>query len=221
MAEYRRGPQSISKQALQRMPLYLNYLRAQNGHKQSISAPAIAADLGLNEVQVRKDLAAVSSQAGKPKRGFDVAMLMRDIERFLGYDDVNRAVLAGAGHLGGALLSYRGFAAYGLEIVAAFDNREELMGKTIGGTQVFPIQKAPDLCKRLNAHIGIITVPTAHAQEVCDKLVEGGVLAIWNFASAHLTVPKGILVHHENMAASLAALSQHLREQMKKDRGTE
>ena len=86
MAEYRRGPQSISKQALQRMPLYLNYLRAQNGHKQSISAPAIAADLGLNEVQVRKDLAAVSSQAGKPKRGFDVALLMRDIERFLGYD---------------------------------------------------------------------------------------------------------------------------------------
>ena len=164
MAEYRRGPQSISKQALQRMPLYLNYLRAQNGHKQSISAPAIAADLGLNEVQVRKDLAAVSSQAGKPKRGFDIAMLMRDIERFLGYDDVNRAVLAGAGHLGGALLSYRGFAAYGLEIVAAFDNREELMGKTIGGTQVFPIQKAPDLCKRLNAHIGIITVPAAHAQ---------------------------------------------------------
>ena len=64
-------------------------------------------------------------------------------------------------------------------------------------------------------------MPAAHAQEVCDKLVEGGVLAIWNFASAHLTVPEGILVHHENMAASLAALSQHLREQMKKDRGTE
>lgn len=69
MAEYRRGPQSISKQALQRMPLYLNYLRAQNGHKQSISAPAIAADLGLNEVQVRKDLAAVSSQAGQAQAG--------------------------------------------------------------------------------------------------------------------------------------------------------
>lgn len=94
--------------------------------------------------------------------------------------------------MGGALLSYRGFAAYGLEIVAAFDNREELMGKTIGGTQVFPIQKAPDLCKRLNAHIGIITVPAAHAQEVCDKLVEGRCAGNLEFASAHLTVARGL-----------------------------
>ena len=39
--------------------------------------------------------------------------------------------------MGGALLSYRGFAEYGLEIVAAFDESEELIGKTIGGKTVF------------------------------------------------------------------------------------
>ena len=217
MAEVKKEPQSISKQALQRMPLYLNYLKGQKGEQAHISAPAIASDLGLNEVQVRKDLAAVSSQAGKPKKGFDIRLLITDIERFLGYDDVNRAVLVGAGHMGGALLCYRGFAEYGLEIVAAFDNRPELFGVEVGGKTVFPIEKLSSLCKRLNAHIGIITVPSAQAQKVCDELVKGGVLAIWNFASAHLTVPEGILVHHENMAASLAALSQHLREQFKKN----
>lgn len=216
MAEERREPQSISKQALQRMPLYLNYLKTQKADKENISAPMIAAGLGLNEVQVRKDLAAVSSQAGKPKKGFDICQLTSDIEQFLGYDNVNRAVLVGVGHLGGALLSYRGFAEYGLEIVAAFDESEELIGKTIGGKTVFSMDKLPGLCERLNAHIGIVTVPGGAAQKVCDALVSGGVLAIWNFASAHLVVPEGILVHHENMAASLAALSQHLREQIKK-----
>ncbi len=217
MAEAKRELQPISKQALQRMPLYLNYLKAQKEGREHISAPTIAADLGLNEVQVRKDLAAVSSQAGKPKKGFDIKSLVTDIERFLGYDNVNRAVLVGAGHMGGALLCYKGFADYGLEIVAAFDSRPELIGAQIGGKMVFAIEKLPSLCRRLSAHIGIITAPSACAQEVCDDLVEGGVLAIWNFASAHLSVPEGILVHHENMAASLAALSQHLRERIKKD----
>lgn len=219
MGEQKRPFEAISKQALQRLPLYLNYLRGPGREGGHISAPVIAADLGLNEVQVRKDLAAVSSQAGKPKKGFDIALLTQDIERFLGYDNVNRAVLVGAGHMGGALLSYRGFSEYGLEIVAAFDNSPGVVGRSIGGKTVLPVEKLPSLCRRLNAHIGIITVPSASAQDACNALVAGGVLAIWNFASAHLLVPEGILVYHENMAASLAALSQHLREAMRASQG--
>jgi redox-sensing transcriptional repressor len=37
-------------------------------------------------------------------------------------------------------------------------------------------------------------------------------MAIWNFAPVHLTAPVGVLVKHENMACSLAMLSQHLKE---------
>jgi len=128
-------------------------------------------------------------------------------------------VLVGAGHMGSALLSYRGFSEYGLEIVAAFDNCPGTIGRSIGGKPVLAMEKLPSLCRRLRAHIGIITVPSASAQDACDALVAGGVLAIWNFASAHLLVPEGILVYHENMAASLAALSQHLREAMREAQG--
>jgi redox-sensing transcriptional repressor len=67
----------------------------------------------------------------------------------------------------------------------------------------------------MNIKIGIITVPAQHAQEVCDLLVESGVLAIWNFAPVHLRVPDGILVQNENMAAALAVLSNHLAEKLK------
>ena len=100
----------ISKLTLQRLPIYLAYLRtlpAEEGA--AISAAAIASALGLGEVQVRKDLATVSD-AGKPKVGYLIADLMRDLEHFLGYGTRNRAVLVGAGNLGLALLSYSGFA---------------------------------------------------------------------------------------------------------------
>ena len=67
-----------------------------------------------------------------------------------------------------------------------------------------------DLCSRLKIHIGIICVPPECAQQVCDEMVACGILAIWNFTSVHLSVPSGVLVQYENLAASLAVLSQNL-----------
>ena len=64
--------------------------------------------------------------------------------------------------------------------------------------------------------MGIITVPVDAAQTVCDRLIDCGIKAIWNFAPTHLEVPDGILVHNENMATSLAVLSMHLQAQIKK-----
>lgn len=206
---------TISKQALQRLPYYLNYLKAlQSDSVQNISAAAIAKDLNLNEVQVRKDLAAVSENGGKPRIGFDMAELIRSIENYLGYKNVDDAVLVGAGQLGRALLSYKGFEDYGVKIVAAFDSDEGLTGAEVCGKCILSMDRLNDLCRRINVHIGIITVPAESAQEVCDMLIESGILAVWNFAPVHLKVPDHILVQNENMAASLAVLSKHLSNSM-------
>jgi redox-sensing transcriptional repressor len=205
--------QLMSRQAIRRLPHYLKYLKnLDTASSERISASVMAADLRLYEGLVRKDLAFVSSVSGKPRVGFKVDDLISGIEHFLGHDMPNRAVLAGAGHLGKALLCYRGFESYKLEIVAAFDIAEKLIGCEICGKEVFPLSKARDLCPRLNVRIGIITAPAAVAQEVCDVLVDAGVLAVWNFAPAQLSVPRGILVQNENMAESLAILSNHLME---------
>ena len=121
-------------------------------------------------------------------------------------------VIVGAGKLGQALLAYRGFPQYGLNILAGFDDDPALSGKEIAGKKILPMEKLPDLCHRVGVHIGIITVPGEHAQRVCDQLIESGIQAVWNFANAHLQVPEGILVQNENMAVSLALLSNHLKE---------
>lgn len=206
--------QNISKHTLQRLPMYLSYIKGlPEDAPKNISATTIAEALQLNDVQVRKDLASVSS-SGKPKVGYNVKDLIAELEAFLGYNDIDNAVIVGAGSLGKALLNYSGFKAYGLNIIAAFDLCEEpteFQGKTI-----FPIAQLESFCRKVNIHIGIITVPASSAQEICDLLVNSGIRAIWNFAPVHLVVPDGILVQNENMASSLALLSNHLREQMKK-----
>ena len=202
----------ISKLTLQRLPTYLSYLRTLPQEEgAAISAAAIASALGLGEVQVRKDLATVSD-AGKPKVGYLIADLMRDPEHFLGYGTRNRAVLIGVGNLGLALLSYGGFADYGLNIVAAFDNKSALIGSAVDGRPVLDIQALPAFCQKEKIQIGILTVPASAAQGCLNALVEGGVRAVWNFAPVHLTAPEGVLVQRENMASSLALLSYHLKQ---------
>lgn len=202
----------VSLQVIKRLPFYLKYLtQAEREGTDSISAAQVARDLSLNEVQVRKDLAAVSVSGGKPRVGYDIHPLIADIENFLGVKNTNEAVLVGVGHLGKALLSYDGFASQGLKIVAAFDNNEVLEGVEVHGKMVFPLYKLANLTQRLRVSIGIITVPAEAAQQVADLLVEGGVAAIWNFAPVRLSVPAGVMVQNENMASSLALLSQHLR----------
>lgn len=209
----------ISQQTLKRLPYYLNFLNElkMNGILQAAS-PQIASALGYNDIQVRKDLASVSRSPGRPKMGFMVSELIDDIEEFLGYRNTNDAILVGVGCLGRALLGYKGFQSYGLNIAAAFDHDESKIGTEVDGKHVFSLDRLSDLCKRLNIHIGIITVPAGNAQDVCNLLVSSGIKAVWNFAPVRLKVPEGILVQNENMAESLALLSQHLKQQSQPDK---
>lgn len=208
--------QAVTKQTLKRLPKYLSYLKAlPSPAPDHISATAIAEGLALNDVLVRKDLAAVS-RSGKPKVGYERRILIQELEDFLGFNDTGVAILAGAGKLGRALMDYEGFRAYGLNVVAGFDPNIKAAEYTPGGKPLYPSSQMGELCRRLQVRIGIITAPAANAQQVCDELIASGVLAIWNFAPVHLNVPIGILVQQEDMAASLAVLSAHLREKLSK-----
>ena len=210
---------NVSKATIGRLPAYHRYLSEKQAEgEKTISSTAIAEDLHLNAVQVRKDLSIISSVAGKPKLGFDVEELLADINRFLGYDNVTDAVLVGAGGLGSALIGYSGFKNYGLNIVASFDTDPARIGKTINGVRVFDGKDLVRSVRRLNVRIGIIAVPRGAAQAVADALVEGGVRAIWNFAPVHLNLPENIAVKNEDMAASLAILSKRLAEILNKEK---
>ena len=205
---------SIPKATLGRLPQYLEYLRSLPEIRRTISATAIAKALSLGDVQVRKDLAAVSG-AGKPKIGYETDKLIADIESHLGCGELTNAVLVGAGKLGSALLDYDGFGNFGVKIIAGFDRNEKALKK--GGKDILPIRDIAAYCREHKVKLGIITVGKGSAQEVCDMLVETGIKAIWNFAPVTLKVPNGILLKQENLALSLAYLNNQIRKTFQED----
>ena len=205
----------ISKRTLYRLPIYLSLLQEKEREGvEYISATTIANLLDLNHVQVRKDLSCASS-AGRPKVGYETKVLISDLKNFLDYNNAKNAVIVGAGDLGKALLGYNGFNSYGLNVIAAFDTNEEICGTQVKGKPIYHIDTMENRLARLDISIGIITTPARFAQSTCDRLVKCGVKAIWNFAPTSLNVPKDIIVQNENMATSLAVLSNKLNLTMK------
>ena len=173
-----------------------------------ISATTISKELDLGEVQVRKDLAMVSG-TGKPRLGYEVEVLIEQLEDCLGCNKHTLAVLVGAGRLGRALLQYEGFAHFGVKITAAFDSNDEVINLD-SSTEILPMNQFDVFCKEHNICIGIITVGEGSAQAVCDQMVKNGITAIWNFAPCKLQVPSGVILQNENLALSLAHLSNQL-----------
>ena len=205
----------ISTATLKRLPTYLNYLKALPEDLLTISSAAVASALDMGNVQVRKDLASVCS-SGKPKVGYKVSDLIKALEDFLGYNKTKNAVLVGAGRLGKALLNYHGFNEYGVNIVAGFDaTLPEKNTVSEGEKTIYSMDSFVSFCIENDIKIGIVTVPVSEAQQICNLMIEAGIMAIWNFAPVHLDVPGHILVKNENMAYSLVMLSNHLSKQIR------
>ena len=200
---------SVTKATLGRVPHYLKFLKElPDDGFEYISATHIARELELGEVQVRKDLNAISG-AGKPKLGYVTEELIQKLEDCLGCNRMTSAVLVGAGKLGKALLDYSGFEKFGVKIIAAFDSNEMALSLS-GKVDILPISQFEQFCKEHNVKLGIITVGEGSAQTVCEQMVSSGIEAIWNFAPCKLNVPAGTLVQNENLALSLAHLNNQL-----------
>ncbi len=201
----------ISKATLSRMPLYLHFLQEESSKgAQYISSTVIAQNISVSSVLVRKDLALVSSEPGRPRLGFAINRLIVDIEKFLGYDNLSDAIIVGAGGLGRAFLCYEGFRNNGLNIVAAFDVSEKLIGTRVADKEILPLSALAKFVEEHKIKIGVITVPKVAAQDVLNQMVDAGIRAIWNFAPAPLRVPKEVILKTEDLAASLAMLAGKL-----------
>lgn len=201
---------AIPQASLRRLPQYHHYLvDLEASGVTQVSCSLIGRDLNLVPVQVRKDLQ-FTGIIGKPKTGYSVRALIQAIEIFLGWNNVNEAVLVGAGHLGAALLGHERFSRFGLRIVAAFDCDPGKIGQRIYERAILPLDRLADLVPTMGIHLGIVTTPADAAQSVADVMVKAGIQAIWNFAPVRLKVPQHIFVHNEDLYSSLASLSWKL-----------
>lgn len=177
-----------------------------------MSSTRLGKDLHMDAAVIAKDLSFINIK-GKTRIGYDVESLERTLRDFLGYDSVHRGVVVGVGSLGEALIRDRGLIHYGLDIVAGFDIRPEIIGSTINDTQVFAIEELKNECERLKAEIGIITVPPEAAESTMDELVAAGIKAIWNFTPGRLRPSDNeVVVQNTSIYAPLAIMYNRLRD---------
>ncbi len=200
----------VPEPTLRRLPWYLAFVKLMKGKGEAfISSTQIAKEINVDPSQVAKDLSFVNI-SGKTRVGYDINALVDVLEDFLGFTSQHKAFLFGVGSLGASLLHDTGLSQYGLEIVAGFDVREGLDGGMINGIPVFHMDDFPAKQKEYGATIGVITVPVEKAQEVTDRIIEGGIKALWNFTPFRIRVPEHIVVQNTSMYAHLAVMFNRL-----------
>lgn len=196
--------------ALRRMPCYLAYLKLEHRRgSKYVSSTLIARDNGVDSTQVTKDLS-YTGISGKTRVGYEVEPLIEALEGFLGFNDMDKAFLFGAGSLGTALLHDHGLVQYGLKIVSAFDVNPMVIGNEIGGVLISHV----DDFKSQKAHgcdIGILTVPAENAQSVAQMMIDNGIKAIWNFTPVRIVVPENIVIQNTSLYAHLAVMFNRLK----------
>lgn len=201
----------ISTQTIRRLPQYLRIFYNLHAYgRELVSSTTLAEETQLLPIVIKKDLQAVGAPS-KLRAGFKVAGTISVIEKFLGWNNLNKAFLVGVGHLGAALLGFDGFKNHGLKIVAAFDTHPEKVSSEVNGVHVYHTSQLSTIVEKENLKIAILTLPAAAAQGVTDTLIAAGIKAIWNFAPVNLTVPSGVIVQKEDISSGLAELCAKLK----------
>ena len=202
----------IPRKTIYRLSIYLRCLaRLRENRIGTVSSEALAQAAGVKPTQLRKDLAYFGT-FGTRGLGYDVADLSKRIADELGTSRLQPVVLVGVGHLGLALLSYRGFGKEGFEIVAAFDAEPQRQRDKKIRQPILGMNKLPDFVREHGVKMSILTVPAAAAQEVANQLVAAGIMGILNFAPIPLSVPEEVMVNNVNLAIELENLSYFIRE---------
>jgi len=172
----------------------------------TISSRDIAEGVGVSPAQVRKDLA-YFGEFGTRGVGYNVKDLRQHILRILGLSVDWSVSLVGAGNLGLALSTYRGFRKRGFIITSIFDSDPQKVGTMVGNVEVMPIERLVEVAKQNRTQIGIVAVPASAAQEVVDQLIKADVKAILNFAQVVLNVPPEIELRNVDLVVNLEVLT--------------
>ncbi|OAT85527.1 redox-sensing transcriptional repressor Rex [Desulfotomaculum copahuensis] len=200
----------VPEATVTRLSVYSRFLeRLDRNGITTVSSGEIAEGVGVSPAQVRKDLA-YFGEFGTRGVGYNVKDLMRYTKKILGLDQKWGLILVGAGNLGFALCTYKGFNSRGFSIVGVFDNDLTKIGKKIAELEVLPTEKMPEIINKYNARIGIIAVPPRAAQEVADLMVKNGMEAILNFAPVALNLPEGIELRNVDLSVKLEILTFNL-----------
>ena len=202
----------VSDAVVRRLPMYYRHLgELEKEDVVRISSQELGERMNLTASQIRQDNSCFGG-FGQQGYGYHVSNLKERIGEILGLNHQYHVVIVGAGNIGRAVANYEGFAKEGFNIQAMFDVSPALVGIDVHGILVQSMDKLDGWLKAHDVDIAVLAVPSAYAQDTADKLVEGCVRAIWNFAPVDLTLPEGVAVNNVHLSDSLHILSYRMNE---------
>lgn len=192
---------------MNRLSLYLRELQhLLRADRATVSSSQLGKRLGVTDAQVRKDLA-YFGHFGQPGIGYRCEELIVEVRRILGTDRQWIVTMVGVGNMGRALLRYKGFAAQGFRIVAAFDLDARVVGSRLEGVPVYATEQLAEVVRQQRIQLGMITVPATQAQHVADQLVAAGIAGVVNFAPVTLSLPERIPIVGVDLTTELEQLA--------------
>ena len=194
----------ISKSIIERIPLYYNYLDSFK-NDDMISSRKVAMELGLGEVQVRKDLNLISGN-GKPKVGYQISELKSDIEKIIHQNKFTNVIIIGAGKIGCALANFEGFKKDNFNLIGIFDNDLKKIGQNVSGIIVRNIDELSLFCKENQVSLAILSVPSFSVKDVSLKLEETNIKGVLNFSNAKVENNNRMCVKNVDIVSLLMML---------------
>jgi redox-sensing transcriptional repressor len=201
-----RVPQGV----VERLPSYLcALLRLRGEGCQTVSSARLSGLVEVNAAQIRRDLA-YFGQFGKRGIGYDIPMLVGEIQRILGSDHAQRIAIVGAGNLGSALARYDGLRIRGFFVTALFDCDSSRAGQRVGDLVIRDVAELERVVSEQGVRFGVIAVSSDLAQAVADRLCRAGIQVIVNFSTAFVDVPESVTLHNTDPMKELLHTLYHL-----------
>ncbi len=201
----------IPEVVVNRLPIYARALAELAADGESVvSSQALGDKLDVTPAQIRKDLS-YFGRFGKQGRGYNVHTLLSKLREILGLDRQWRVCVVGVGRLGQAIAEYGGFEPQGFQIVGAFDSDRGKVGTQLGKTVVKHTDDLEGYLRQNHIDVGVVAVPAHAAQSVTDRLVNGGVKAILNYAPMTPHVPRDVTIRHIDPVLAMQSMTFYIK----------
>ncbi len=171
---------------------------------------------GVTAAQVRRDVMELA-MLGNPAKGYRVEELLSRIVAIMDPPHAQKAVLAGAGRLGSALVSYFNEWSPKLKIVGVFDSAPSKIQSVVHGHTCRPLSELSRIVRRQKVDVGIISVPAEAAADVAARMIEAGVKGILNFAPVKFDVPGDVYVEQADLTVAIERVAYMARHCVDRD----
>ena len=164
----------VSNNVIRRLPRYLRKLDELTEQGVSrVSSQELGQQLGLTPSQIRQDFSCFG-EFGQQGYGYHVPTLRAQVAAILGMDRNYRAVLIGVGNIGHALIDNFCFSDWGVQLIAAFDVKPEIIGTTFNKVPVLSMEELPGYLDENEIDIVVLTVPKDAAMPAYGQRVTIG-----------------------------------------------